>query len=343
MWVDDFGGSSKTFWMSLLNLATLLGIVVGYSITALFNNLHTSFDFITWRFSFYFQIFFLIFAFVVYYFTDERDLATNNIVTEKNTAQNDAYANLPLLRPSFFRSPSLILNMNPDQLYNEEISGLSIEDEVEDRNSLEIEMELNQIKERASEKIEPLVMHGAAPTNLDIIPAMKIFIKKQLYVISMLTLCSLFFIITAIQYWISDYMIGVLHVPQSEVFKLFVIVSLSGPSAGLIIGGKISESLGGYTGKNALSFCLVNAIIASVLGIFLPIIDNYKVLIILIWLELFFGSAIVPNLQGLMITSIPQPVRGLGNSMAQLVMNLFGNLPAPILYGYVVSLDKSIT
>ena len=82
--------------------------------------------------------------------------------------------------------------------------------------------------------------------------------------------------------------------------------------------------------------------IASTIGLFFTYLDDYKVLIGFVWLELFFGAAIVPTLQGLMISSIPTELRALGNSFAQLVMNLLGNLPAPLLYGYVQSLAQGM-
>lgn len=41
-------------------------------------------------------------------------------------------------------------------------------------------------------------------------------------------------------------MITILNISKSEVFILFVIISTTAPSLGLIIGGKLSEKLGGY-------------------------------------------------------------------------------------------------
>jgi hypothetical protein len=335
VWVDCFGDNQKTLWMSLLNLATLLGIVIGYGLTAIFNNLHEDFPFVTWRFSFYFQIVFLLLALVFYQFTDEKDLATNDILNEEIIRVKDDYANLPLLRNSFFRSPSLLLNPEVNKEDYIDISDISIDETTEDDSIVAIEMK--NLKENT---LEPL-LDRPIPREIEIVPSIKLIFKKQLYLISMLTLCSLYFISTAIQFWISDYMISILNVPADKVFKLFIFVSLSGPSSGLIIGAKISDYLGGYSGKYALIFCLINAIFAGILGIFFTFVDDYRILIILIWFEMFFGAAFVPTLQGLMISSIPSDVRALGNSLAQLIMNLLGSLPAPMLYGYIKSLDTS--
>jgi len=49
----------------------------------------------------------------------------------------------------------------------------------------------------------------------------------------------------------------------------------------------------------------------------------------------------LPTLTGLMISSIPQKLRNLGNSIAQFTFNLIGYIPAPVAYSYVNSLDKS--
>lgn len=157
----------------------------------------------------------------------------------------------------------------------------------------------------------------------------------------MLTLCSLYFIITAIQFWISDYMINIMLMNKNKVFVLFIIISTTAPTLGLILGGKVSEKIGGYTGPNALPYCLVNSVIATMCGIPIPFLENTKIIIPLFWLMLFFGAAMQPTLMGLMISSIPQKLRNLGNAFAQFVFNLIGYLPSPILYGWINSLDKS--
>ena len=53
------------------------------------------------------------------------------------------------------------------------------------------------------------------------------------------------------------------------------------------------------------------------------------------WLLLFFGGSITPGLTGIMIASIPENSKEIGNSVTQLFYNLIGYLPSPFIYGFV--------
>ena len=119
------------------------------------------------------------------------------------------------------------------------------------------------------------------------------------------------------------------------MFIVFAVVSITAPTLGVVVGGKISEKLGGYTGKNALLFCFICSILASLLAFPIPYINRFEVVSVLLWLEFFVGGAILPTLTGLMISSIQKNMRNIGNSVAQFVQNLIGYIPAPILYGLV--------
>ena len=48
---------------------------------------------------------------------------------------------------------------------------------------------------------------------------------------------------------------------------------------------------------------------------------------------LFFGGAMVPSLNGIMLNSVPPEMRTSANSLASVCSNLFGYLPAPSFYG----------
>ena len=48
---------------------------------------------------------------------------------------------------------------------------------------------------------------------------------------------SLYFVVTGIQFWFSDYMITEIGVEKQKVFAWFGIVSITGPILGVFIGG----------------------------------------------------------------------------------------------------------
>jgi predicted MFS family arabinose efflux permease len=151
----------------------------------------------------------------------------------------------------------------------------------------------------------------------------------------MLAICCLLFIITGIQFWISDYMQSVLLVDPTKVFITFAVVCITAPVFGVILGGYTIQKLGGYTNKKALEACFKISILAAASGVFLPLINNVPLFVICIWLLLFFGGSIVPGLTGIMISSTPDKSKEIANSITHLCYNLFGYLPAPFLYGLV--------
>lgn len=111
IWVDTFGEAQKTRWLTFLQLGVLLGVIIGYVLTGMFNVLHEHVASISWRWSFYIQALFLCAATYVIHLSEERDLSTNGILSGDGSAKHaDTFENYPVLRMSLFsRSPSLLL------------------------------------------------------------------------------------------------------------------------------------------------------------------------------------------------------------------------------------------
>jgi MFS family permease len=64
---------------------------------------------------------------------------------------------------------------------------------------------------------------------------------------------------------------------------------------------------------------------------------------ILLWLLLFFGGALLPSLTGIMLSTVPENMRGSANSMATLMYNMIGWMPSPFIYGLVSKLSGDET
>lgn len=151
----------------------------------------------------------------------------------------------------------------------------------------------------------------------------------------MLGICCLFFIVTGIQFWISDYLQTVLLVDHKKVFIIFAFVCISAPVLGVMTGGYYLKYIGGYHKREALDVCLKVSILAAISGAFLPLVDNYIIFVIMMWFLLYFGASIVPGLIGIMISSAPDNSKEIANSISHLCYNLLGYLPSPFLYGLV--------
>lgn len=324
IWIDVFGKDHKTSWLSYLQLCTLLGVIFGYVLTGVFNVIHFYIPFISWRCSFYTQSFLLIGAIYLIHLSDERDLATNSILSEEYKRNSETFDNYPVLRYSLYsRAPSLLFDRTSMKMTFEPVEDIVETDQKEE----------SPLKEN-------FTSHGPVKP-FSIREALGIILYKRLYLVTMLTLCSMFFVITVEQFWMSHYLINVLNARPSLVFFLFTFTSLTAPS-GLIIGSYISEKIGGYESPNALLFCLIVSVLGGLAGIPLPLVNSYWAATFFLWLQFFFGSAIMPTLIGLMISSVGKQNASLGNALAQFTFNLLGYIPAPLCYGWIVAgRDKS--
>ena len=150
---------------------------------------------------------------------------------------------------------------------------------------------------------------------------------------------SLYFIITGIQFWVSDFFITVLRVPRQTVFIAFPVVCISGPVLGLITGGVIVTRIGGYTNPKVLGLCALGGFFSSVFGIPFAFMNSFPWAVTLLWLLLFFGGMILMPLTGMIISTAPLEIKAVSNSIANIFYNLLGYLPAPFMYGFVQSLS----
>ena len=54
----------------------------------------------------------------------------------------------------------------------------------------------------------------------------------------MLSLSSIYFLVTGIQFWITEYLQEVLLVDKATVFTYFSLISITGPILGVVVGNK---------------------------------------------------------------------------------------------------------
>lgn len=98
---------------------------------------------------------------------------------------------------------------------------------------------------------------------------------------------------------------------------------------------------GGYSGKHSISFSFIFAIFAFACTSPIRIISGLYSFSLLLWGVLFFGGAVIPSLQGAMISSLNHDLRAAGNSITNILQNLLGFLPAPFVYGFIYENSKN--
>jgi MFS transporter, Spinster family, sphingosine-1-phosphate transporter len=75
---------------------------------------------------------------------------------------------------------------------------------------------------------------------------MKLVLSNKVFLFVTLATSCLYFVITGIQFWITDYMITILHYNPDTVFITFTTACISGPTIGVFVGGVVTHKLGGY-------------------------------------------------------------------------------------------------
>merc|ERR1712110_864918 len=76
-------------------------------------------------------------------------------------------------------------------------------------------------------------------------------LRNPMFTSITLTLSVLWFIVTGVQYWATEFFISEFKVNRGLVVAMFAIVSLTGPTLGVVVGGLVTDARGGYNGRRA--------------------------------------------------------------------------------------------
>lgn len=163
-----------------------------------------------------------------------------------------------------------------------------------------------------------------------------------MFIYMALALSTLYYITTGIQYWVSDYLQIVLDVKADEVFYFYAFTCLSAPFLGLVTGGIVFSSIGGYNSPKAFPLMIVVGVLACCVSWPAPFLHSKVAMYLMMWLLFYFGAFLLPTMTGIMLNSVNEERRTTANSVATLWYNLFGYLPAPFVYGFVSSLGTDI-
>ena len=131
--------------------------------------------------------------------------------------------------------------------------------------------------------------------------------SNWIYIWVGLALCSMYFISSGIQFWMTSYLIDILENDAFKVVIVFSIVSITGPLMGVIVGGTFADKYGGYKGKNilkALKLCSAFGVVSFVFAFPIGFLYSMTYISVLLWVFLFFGAAIIPIGTGIMVSSV---------------------------------------
>jgi MFS family permease len=163
-------------------------------------------------------------------------------------------------------------------------------------------------------------------------------LKNIPFVCCVLVVSNLYFVLSGIQYWISDYIVVILRLSEADAHIYFASVSITAPILGAIVSGFVGSKIGGHESPYTIPICISASVVCNLCAVMVPMFDSIKIFLPLLWIMLFAGGLMFPMLIGVMISSVEQDYKAKANSLANLSYYLIGYFPAPIVYGGICSL-----
>ena len=317
VWVNNYAPLEySTTWMGILHSCTVLGVVAGYIVASIIINFFG--HYFTWRFAIQIQGFAEIIFALFFWF------------------ENDEYINVDV-RKTISASEVEMENKNNNVSNNINNNIYTVPHGSNASFNINSRMSKRKFNPRI-DSIETSNIHGFLFQT-------KIILTTPLYISITLGLCSIYFIVTGIQFWMTKYLIEILEAEPLLVNIIFSIISITAPLFGVLVGGAFSDKYGGYKGENvikAIKICIAFGLISFVFAFPMGFLFQLIYLSILLWTFLFFGAAIIPIGTGIMISSVQKDCQATSSSISQLIFNLFGYFFSPMLTGYIMDefIDK---
>ncbi|KAL8436359.1 hypothetical protein ACSSS7_001759 [Eimeria intestinalis] len=168
----------------------------------------------------------------------------------------------------------------------------------------------------------------------------KSLLRNPLYVVVTLGMSALYFVVTGIQFWVTEFLVSVLHFQKLSVVALSSFCFLTAPTTGVWFGGYVCDLCGGYRGggqqRVAVRVTTLFAGIGATLAVSCIYVESFIFFAILIWGCLFFGAALVPVAVGIQLASVPFHQRSISSALSQFAYNMFGWFSAPLVSGVVM-------
>lgn len=159
-------------------------------------------------------------------------------------------------------------------------------------------------------------------------------LAKKTFIVYVLARSFLLFTTSTLETWQYDFIEDIFNISSSkEIIKYLSTLQITSVGSGILLSllvGKFIQNYGSFTSG---LICLIFYSFACISYQILPFTTNFSRYCIAEWIALFFRSAIMPNLIGLIITSVDNKDKPSANSLSSLISNTLGHMPAPYVYG----------
>lgn len=161
-----------------------------------------------------------------------------------------------------------------------------------------------------------------------------IIISNPVYIFCLLARLVVNSITSVLQFWIPNYVTDVIGYQNKEiklVCYVFMICCL--PFCGSFFGSYAADAVGGYSNKHSLVIVFIIYLFAALLFAPVSYMTEWYSFLGCCAAFLVCGSAVLPSLNGIILSSIPARLKAKGYSIANVAGLLLGSIPSPIIYG----------
>ena len=318
MWIDQFGiQNKKTLMMSLLQMAFPIGMIIGYTANTILGSKKWNITLLIEIISLFICNLCIIFVPKKYYskklnFKQHFDGVDKIEKMKKIKIRKKYYQDMKLTNKNKKDKDSNKLNLN----LNKNETNIEV-----NRASLFGENNLAQIR------------------NNDIFTfrkKIKFILSNKIFVCTILYKSINQFILSGLTFWLTDYLENILG-EKNSFQRLYVYIEaiVIGPIIGIALGGFLGSLTGGYEKKYSVLGIFILQAIAVVFSIFVPLVNNINLFALILSMFNAFMSSVIPVNTGLILWTLPKNLKGIGNSLGNLITTILGKFPSPFLYGYI--------
>ena len=333
VWADQFGVHKyKSIILSCQHLSSSLGYLFGYVMGI----------WLGWELGFYVEDIMLIIPFIILFFISDKYFSMSlmpikskmKLLEKEEEQKNKKEKENDKLEKEIKKIKVTVL----DESYQEEENKEKNDEENKEDNKEEIDLQDN------ISLFEDIQQQDNNMSQRSILLQIKAIIKSPLFILINITLCAIYAIVSAIQFWINDYIQYPLGIEEAEKrFIMFGAVIVTSPPLGMVIGGIILSKVGGYESEKAIYIPLIFSLIVSIFANLAPLSTNVYIFLPLFWVYFFCGSVIIPAANGISLVSVDKKYAGAASSMSILLYNVLGRFPGPNLYAFIKSLANDDT
>ena len=334
VWADQFGiHKYKSIILSLQHLSSSLGYLFGYVMGI----------WLGWVLAFYVQNIMLLIPIVILIFISDKFFSMSLmpvksklklLKTENEDNKDKKEEKKDKIEDEIKKIKTTILDDSYEEEKIDNKNNGEFKEKDGDNNNEEESINLDD----DISLFEDLQKQGEDMSKGSIKLQIKAIIKSPLFILINITLCSIYAIVAAIQFWINDYLQYGLKIEEAQTrFIMFGSVIVTSPPLGMIIGGIILSKVGGYEAKKAIYIPLIASLIVVIFANLAPLSTNVYIFLPLFWVYFFSGSAVIPAANGISLVSVDKKFAGAASSISILVYNVLGRFPGPNLYAFFKS------